>query len=138
MDTQFDRLGSALRSDNFGTPRGRADVCILEIQRRVGSGTSGRVDRLLVEKREAFEHDTAGNVHRGKLRIFYWDLGNDPQDGDVPDGEFAACYDLGFNSVSITSSCLSSGGYVLIKPNRLRGAGLGTYFMNCAVQWAKQ
>lgn len=138
MSTQFDLLGSAFRSDDFGMWPRKADVCILEIQRRVASNAFGRVDRLLVEKRKEFELDSTGKVYRGKLRIFYWDLGNDPLDGDVPDGEFGACYDRGFNLVSITSSCLSSGGYVLIKPNRLRGAGLGTYLMNFAVEWAKQ
>lgn len=138
VSPQYDRLDSGLRPDNFGTSPRQADVYIVEIQRRKGSSSSERGDRLLVEKREAFERDSAGDVHRGKLRIFYWDLGNEYADGDMPDGEFGACYDRGFNSVSITSSCLSTGGYVLIEPQRLRGAGLGTYFMNRAVQWAKQ
>lgn len=138
MNNPLFRLASRFRNDDFGTSRRQAEVCIIEINGRKENNASEQVDRLLIEKREVFERDSTGNIHRGKLCIFYWDLGNEHAKGDVPDGEFAACYECRLNSVSITSGCMSSGGYVLIEPQRLRGSGLGTYFMNCVVKWAKQ
>lgn len=97
-----------------------------------------RVDWILVERKEEVEKDPRTNeICRATICIFYWELGGGP-DSDSPDGEFTGFYDQGFGGVSITSSSLSSGGYVVVDPPRLRGGRLGTYLMNEIVSWAKQ
>lgn len=72
-----------------------------------------------------------GEIEEATLRIYYWSP-------DAPDGEFSAFYERRNNGVSITSTSLWSGGYVIVEPRRLRGSGFGTYLMNISVTWAKQ
>lgn len=111
---------------------------MLEIKRVAGSKDAERVDWILVERKEELKRDPLTNeIHRGKISVFYWDLGAETA-SDIPDGEFTGFYDKGFDGISITSSCLSTGGYVIVDPPRLRGGRLGTYLMNEIVGWAKQ
>lgn len=111
---------------------------MLEIKRVADSTDAGRVDWILIERKEELERDPRTNeIHRGKISVFYWDLSAGTA-SDIPDGEFLGFYDKGFDGISITSSSLSTGGYVRVDPPRLRGGRLGTYLMNEIVAWAKQ
>ena len=111
---------------------------MLEVRRPGGDPSAAqRVDWILVDRQEELDIEQ-GEVQRARLCIYYWDLDGSTINGDVPSGEFSASYDKIHNLVSLTASCLSTGGYVRIDPPSLRGAHLGTYLMNQVVLWAKQ
>ena len=131
-------ITSSFRPQGHGQNRRKPDVRVLEIKCVAGSKDAERVDWILVERKEELERDPRTNeVHRGKISVFYWDLSAGTA-SDIPDGEFLGFYDKGFDDISITSSSLSTGGYVRVDPPRLRGGRLGTYLMNEVVGWAKQ
>ncbi|PKB13774.1 GNAT family N-acetyltransferase [Janthinobacterium sp. 64] len=131
-------ITSSFRPQGHGQTRRKPDVRVLEIKRVADSTDAGRVDWILVERKEELERDPRTNeVHRGKISVFYWDLSAGTA-SDIPDGEFLGFYDKVFDGISITSSSLSTGGYVRVDPPRLRGGWLGTYLMNEIVAWAKQ
>lgn len=130
---------SILRFQGFGPTQRSPQVYVLELRRQPTDMTMPLVEWVLVEKSEVMERDpNTRTVHCAKLNIFYWDLSEGANLNDVPSGDFSASYDAIWNLVSLTSSSLDTGGYVLIEPIRLRGAHLGTYLMNLVVSWAKQ
>lgn len=139
INKDMELLTSSLRPEGHGDRRRKADVRILQVSYAPQAGNAGRTELLLFERKEEIERDKTGRaIQSAKISLFYWDLGKNAASGGVPDGEFNAYFDKGFNTVSITASCLSTGGYVVIDPPRLRGGRLGTYLMNEIVVWAKQ
>lgn len=129
---------SSLRARGYGAMRTPPDVYIVEVRKGEADHIYGDVEWLLVERQEHLIPNGAGGIAQAKLCIQYWSLNDDVDQSDAPAGEFVALYDEAYNGVSLSSHSLWHGGYVVIEPERLCGLGLGTYFMNKVVAWAKQ
>lgn len=124
-------ITSSLRSKGY--PHGTYDrPAIRIVEARAPGSAEGDTVRLLVERKEANDNGLS------QICIFYWLLRDDDPRSEIPTGEFAGAYDSACADISLTASCLSTGGYVVIDPPSLRGRHLGTYFMDEIVHWAKQ
>lgn len=94
---------------------------------------------LLVERKVTLELDGA-RILNARLNIDYRCIAARYCTAIRGHGSFSAHYSAGFEGeprVSLVSSIFSDGAFY-IDPEELRGHGVGTYFLNEIVKWAKQ
>ncbi|UUZ48465.1 hypothetical protein LP420_37935 [Massilia sp. B-10] len=110
-------ITSSLRSKGY--PHGTYDrPAIRIVEARAPGSAEGDTVRLLVERKEANDNGFS------QICIFYWLLRDDDTHSEIPTGEFAGAYDSACADISLTASCLSTGGYVVIDPPSLRGLSI--------------
>ncbi|WP_069385228.1 hypothetical protein [Halomonas caseinilytica] len=119
--------------DNFSTPR----IFVLRLK---PSEEQDKEVALLVERDERLsQHE--GVVTSASLRFHYQIISGTVLGRMREGGEFSASYEcciMGGPHVRLTSSFISEGGYCVVDPGWLAGRGIGTFFMNEIVHWARQ
>lgn len=95
------------------------------------------IEWLIVERTEVYERDPRDrSIFKASIRLSYHRI-VEKYSHDGGGGTFDASYSHLDQSVSLTSSTMSSGG-VFVDPPDLRGLHIGTYLMNEIVQWVQQ
>lgn len=126
-------LEKSCPKDCFSTPR----VFVLRLK---PSGERDREAVLLVEREER-QRLRNGELEGASLTFHYQVISGDTMGRQFVGGGFSASFDaciLGGPHVRLTSASVTDGGYCVVDPGWLAGRGVGTFFMNEIVHWARQ
>ncbi len=111
-------------------------IQVLEIRDRTRPDQEA-IAWMLVEREETYARGQDGTVNEAKIKLSFQRLFSERLYHRDRSDYFLGGYSKRFNTVSLTSDSLSSGG-VFVDPPEMRGQRLGTYLMSEIVQWVKQ
>lgn len=94
---------------------------------------------LLVESRETYTHDSQGVLKDASICVSCQQIKPLQYGKKYPKTHFHGGYSSSQQGlVSLTANTLSTGGFVVIEDNEIKGNRVGTYLMSEIVKWAKQ
>lgn len=112
---------------------------VLKVLPRISPENDSAPVYLLVESRETYTHDSQGVLKDASICVSCKQIKPLQNGKKYPKTHFHGGYSSSQQGlVSLTANTLSTGGFVVLEDNEIKGNRVGTYLMSEIVKWAKQ